>query len=33
MIRKMLILCAAAALSGCGTNFKEIGREPTMSPV
>ncbi|TPK77685.1 flagellar basal body L-ring protein FlgH [Mesorhizobium sp. B2-4-18] len=33
MIRRMLILCAAAALSGCATNFKEIGREPSLSPV
>ncbi|TPJ44269.1 flagellar basal body L-ring protein FlgH [Mesorhizobium sp. B2-5-4] len=33
MIRRMLILCAVAALSGCGTNFKEIGREPALSPV
>jgi len=33
MIRRMLILCAVAALSGCGTNLKEIGREPALSPV
>ncbi|UCI09226.1 flagellar basal body L-ring protein FlgH [Mesorhizobium sp. B1-1-8] len=29
----MLALVAVAALSGCGTNFKEIGREPALSPV
>ncbi|TPN63007.1 flagellar basal body L-ring protein FlgH [Mesorhizobium sp. B1-1-1] len=33
MIRRTLILCAVAALSGCGTNLKEIGREPSLSPV
>ncbi|TPI54558.1 MULTISPECIES: flagellar basal body L-ring protein FlgH [unclassified Mesorhizobium] len=33
MIRTTLILCAVAALSGCGTNLKEIGREPSLSPV
>ena len=30
---KLLALAAAAALAGCGTNFKEIGREPALSPV
>ncbi|MBZ9809868.1 MULTISPECIES: flagellar basal body L-ring protein FlgH [unclassified Mesorhizobium] len=33
MIRRSLVLCAVAALSGCGTNLKEIGREPSLSPV
>ncbi|MBZ9853642.1 flagellar basal body L-ring protein FlgH [Mesorhizobium sp. CA13] len=33
MIRRTLVLCAVAALSGCGTNLKEIGREPSLSPV
>ncbi|TPM06053.1 MULTISPECIES: flagellar basal body L-ring protein FlgH [unclassified Mesorhizobium] len=33
MIRRTLILCAVTALSGCGTNLKEIGREPSLSPV
>ncbi|TPL12457.1 MULTISPECIES: flagellar basal body L-ring protein FlgH [unclassified Mesorhizobium] len=33
MIRRMLILCAVAALSGCGTNLREVGKEPALSPV
>jgi flagellar L-ring protein precursor FlgH len=33
MIRRMLILCAVAALSGCGTNLKEVGKDPALSPV
>jgi flagellar L-ring protein precursor FlgH len=33
MIRKMLVLCAVAVLSGCGTNLKEVGRDPALSPV
>ncbi|RVA83209.1 flagellar basal body L-ring protein, partial [Mesorhizobium sp. M7A.F.Ca.CA.001.08.2.1] len=33
MIRKMLVLCAVTMLSGCGTNLKEVGREPALSPV
>ncbi|MCQ8870756.1 flagellar basal body L-ring protein FlgH [Mesorhizobium sp. M1066] len=33
MIRKMLVLCAVTVLSGCGTNLKEVGREPALSPV
>ncbi|TGQ71226.1 flagellar basal body L-ring protein FlgH [Mesorhizobium sp. M00.F.Ca.ET.186.01.1.1] len=33
MIRKMLILCSVAALSACGTNLKEVGKEPALSPV
>jgi flagellar L-ring protein precursor FlgH len=33
MIRRMLILCAVVALSGCGTNLKEVGKDPAMSPV
>ncbi|MCA0010830.1 flagellar basal body L-ring protein FlgH [Mesorhizobium sp. B292B1B] len=33
MTRRTLVLCAVAALSGCGTNLKEIGREPSLSPV
>jgi len=33
MIRKMLILCAITVLSGCGTNLKEVGKEPALSPV
>ncbi|MBZ9709015.1 flagellar basal body L-ring protein FlgH [Mesorhizobium sp. B2-1-8] len=33
MIRRMLILCAVAALSGCGTNLKDVGKEPALSPV
>ncbi|OBQ73673.1 flagellar basal body L-ring protein FlgH [Mesorhizobium erdmanii] len=33
MIRKMLILCAVAVLTGCGTNLKEVGKEPSLSPV
>ena len=30
---KLLTLVALAALTGCGTDFKEIGREPSLSPV
>jgi flagellar L-ring protein precursor FlgH len=30
---KLLVLVSVAALAGCGTNFKEIGREPALSPV
>ena len=33
MIRRMLILVGVAALSGCGTDLKEVGREPALSPV
>ena len=33
MNRKMLVLVAVAALSGCGTDLKEIGKEPALSPV
>jgi flagellar L-ring protein precursor FlgH len=33
MIRRMFVLCAVAALSGCGTNLKEVGKEPSLSPV
>jgi flagellar L-ring protein precursor FlgH len=33
MIRNMLIALMAAALSGCGANLQEIGKEPAMSPV
>ncbi|WP_137933490.1 flagellar basal body L-ring protein FlgH [Mesorhizobium comanense] len=33
MIRRMLLVCSIAALSGCGTNLKEVGREPSLSPV
>ncbi len=33
MIRRTAILLAVAGLSGCGTNLKEIGREPALSPV
>ena len=33
MIRRTLILLAVAALSGCGTDPKEINREPALSPV
>ena len=33
MIRNTLILCAVAALSGCGTDLREVGREPALSPV
>jgi flagellar L-ring protein precursor FlgH len=33
MIRKTLILVAVAMLSGCGTDLKEVGREPSLSPV
>lgn len=30
---KLLVLVAVAALSGCGTDLKEVGREPALSPV
>ncbi|RUV80717.1 flagellar basal body L-ring protein, partial [Mesorhizobium sp. M1A.F.Ca.IN.022.07.1.1] len=30
---QLLVLVAAAALSGCGTDLKEVGREPALSPV
>ncbi|TGV62689.1 flagellar basal body L-ring protein, partial [Mesorhizobium sp. M00.F.Ca.ET.149.01.1.1] len=30
---KFFVLVAVVGISGCGTNFKEIGREPAMSPV
>lgn len=30
---KFLAVIAVAALSGCGTDLKEVGREPAMSPV
>lgn len=33
MIRKTLILLAVSALTGCGTNLKEVGKEPSLSPV
>ncbi|HEY4193821.1 MAG TPA: flagellar basal body L-ring protein FlgH [Mesorhizobium sp.] len=33
MIRKTLFLVAAISLSGCATNFKEVGKEPALSPV
>ncbi|TGQ39516.1 MULTISPECIES: flagellar basal body L-ring protein FlgH [unclassified Mesorhizobium] len=33
MIRRMLLLLGVAALSGCGTDLREIGREPALSPV
>ena len=33
MIRRTLILLGVAALSGCGSNLKEVGREPALSPV
>ena len=33
MILRTLILCAMAALSGCGTNLREVGKEPSLSPV
>jgi len=33
MIRKTFILLAVAMLSGCGTDLKEVGREPSLSPV
>ncbi|MCZ8544454.1 flagellar basal body L-ring protein FlgH [Mesorhizobium qingshengii] len=32
MIRKMLVLCTVAVLSGCG-NLREVGKEPALSPV
>ncbi|MDX8490758.1 flagellar basal body L-ring protein FlgH [Mesorhizobium sp. VK22B] len=30
---KLLVLVAAVGLSGCGTDLKEVGREPALSPV
>jgi flagellar L-ring protein precursor FlgH len=33
MIHRMLILLAVAALSGCGSDLREVGREPALSPV
>lgn len=33
MIRKTFILLAVTVLSGCGTDLKEVGREPSLSPV
>lgn len=33
MIRKTFLLVAVAMLSGCGTDLREVGREPAMSPV
>lgn len=33
MIRKTFILLAVTMLSGCGTDLKEVGREPSLSPV
>ncbi|TGP23810.1 MULTISPECIES: flagellar basal body L-ring protein FlgH [unclassified Mesorhizobium] len=30
---KLLVLVAATALSGCGTDLREVGREPALSPV
>jgi flagellar L-ring protein precursor FlgH len=33
MIRRTLILLAVAALSGCGSDLREVGREPALSPV
>ncbi|QKC81975.1 flagellar basal body L-ring protein FlgH [Mesorhizobium sp. NZP2077] len=33
MIRKTLILCAVAMLSGCGTDLRQVGKEPALSPV
>lgn len=33
MTRRLLVLAATALLAGCGTNLKEVGKEPTMSPV
>ncbi|UDL88557.1 flagellar basal body L-ring protein FlgH [Mesorhizobium sp. PAMC28654] len=33
MIRKTFILLAVTMLSGCGTDLREVGREPSLSPV
>lgn len=33
MIRKLFVPLALAMLSGCGSNLKEVGREPALSPV
>jgi flagellar L-ring protein precursor FlgH len=33
MIRRTLILFSVAALSGCGSDLREVGREPALSPV
>jgi len=33
MIRRMLVLCAVTMLSGCGSDLREVGREPSLSPV
>lgn len=33
MIRKTLILFAAASLTGCGTDLNQVNKEPAMSPV
>ncbi|AZO11708.1 MULTISPECIES: flagellar basal body L-ring protein FlgH [unclassified Mesorhizobium] len=33
MRSRFLVLLAIAALSGCGTDLKEVGREPALSPV
>jgi flagellar L-ring protein precursor FlgH len=30
---KVLILAATVVLSGCGTDLREVGREPALSPV
>ncbi|MET3591993.1 MULTISPECIES: flagellar basal body L-ring protein FlgH [Mesorhizobium] len=30
---KLLVLVAGVGLSGCGTDLKEVGREPALSPV
>jgi flagellar L-ring protein precursor FlgH len=33
MIRKASVLFAVAMLSGCGSDLREVGREPALSPV
>ncbi|QPC91102.1 flagellar basal body L-ring protein FlgH [Mesorhizobium sp. INR15] len=33
MIRKTLILLAIGVLSGCGSDLKQVGRDPSLSPV
>jgi flagellar L-ring protein precursor FlgH len=33
MIRKTLVLCAVALLSGCGSDLRQVGKEPALSPV
>lgn len=33
MIRRMLVLLAVTTLSGCGSDLREVGREPGLSPV